>query len=236
MSLTLLSLFVLAAGQSVDGVKPIADSTPKYAQAFAKQANDDPKILEKADPFLTSFFLSKAKSMAPLTQTKYSAAQIGICGIILNLFDEELGTAIKTPADRISKGSKDFDSFTEAEQAALTKRIAASPLLIDIKPGTTKEEIWKYFAGTYVGMLQARTTLWHISPKEPILLKWIAEDLKGCAEHAAKPEASSMPEVASAMKGLARFNGKTLDQATMREIGQQLELTLKSATPAKYRW
>lgn len=237
MSSALISLLVMwTSAQSIDGVKAIPDAAKNYAQALLAHSKDDESVLKRPDAFLASFFVAKAKSMAPLVHTKYTAAQMGLCGIVVGIYDTELGAEIKGPSDRISKGTKDFDSLTEVENEQIKKALIASPLLLVGKKETTKKELWKFFAANNLGMLNARVTVWYISPKQEILLKFIAEDIKGCVERGSEPDSKSMPEVATALKGFGKFVGKTLDEPTMREVGLQVEATLKAATPAKYRW
>jgi hypothetical protein len=237
MLLTALSALILGNPiQTIDGIKPVFDPAPKFAQALAKRAADDPAILQKADPFTSAFFIAKAKVMSKLVNTKYTAAQMGICGTILTIYDEKLGGAIKSAADRITKGAKDFDSLTDAEVEAIGKANLDTKLMIVGEPQTTAEQQWQFFAGTYLGMLAGYTTMWHISPKQPSLLKFISDGAKGCAEHAEKREASSSREISAALAGFSKFSGKTIDEATAREIGAQIEATLKAATLLKYRW
>jgi hypothetical protein len=107
----ILALACAAAFQTVNGVKPIPDPTPKFAQATAKMFTDSPTLMEKPDWFQAGFYSMKVKVMLPLMQTKYTAAQFGICGTMLGLHDPQLGLNIRMAADRISKGDKDFDSF-----------------------------------------------------------------------------------------------------------------------------
>lgn len=234
---TLVSLVLLSSpAQSIDGVKAIPDAAKSYAQALLAESKEDESVLSKPDAFRATFFMTKARTMAPLMQTKYTAAQMGLCGIVVGIYDEGLGAAIKGPADRISKGAKDFDSMTEEEDALLKKAMGTTPLLLIGKKETTKSDSWKFFAASNLGMLNARVTLWYISPKQETLLKLLAEDIMGCVERGGEADASAMPEVATALKGFNKFVGKRLDEATMKEVGLQVEATLKAATPPKYRW
>jgi hypothetical protein len=230
------ALLLTLPNQIIDGIKPVFDPAPKFAQAFVNRSQEEPAILQKADPFITAFFLGKAKSMAPLTQTKYTAAQMGICGTILNIFDPALGTSIRAATDRIGKGTKDFDVLTVEEREAIQKAQGESKLVLIANPKTTAADQWKFLAGTHLGMLAGYVTVWHISPKQVTLLQFISDGAKGCAEHAEKPEASGSSELATALKGFAKFSGKTIDEPTIREIGAQVEATLRAATPAKHRW
>lgn len=237
MLLAALSALILSTpSQVIDGVKPVFDPGPRFAQALAKRVTEEPAALQQADSFTTAYFMSKAKTMAPLVQTKYTAAQMGICGTILNLYDPTLGGAVRAGADRISKGTKDFDSLTTLEREEIQKASVASKLVLVGDPKVTQAQNWQFFAGTYLGMLAAYTTVWHISPKQQTLLQYISDSAKGCAEHGAKSEAGGSNEVATALKGFAKFSGRAMDEATIREIGAQIEATLKIATPLKYRW
>lgn len=237
MIAAVISMLVLSsAPQSVGGVKAIPDGARNYAQALVAWSKDDESVLSKPDTFLASFFMSKAKSMAPLYHTKYTAAQMGLCGIVLGIYDTDLGASVKSPADRITNGKDDYGDLTDAEKERISKAMVATPLMIIGKRDTTKADIWKFFSATSLGMLNARVTMWYLSPKQETLLKWIAEDVKGCAEKGGEADGSAMPEVATALKGFSKFVGKKLDEATMKEIGAQVDATLKAAVPAKYRW
>lgn len=236
-ALTLAVLIPTQPLQTINGVKPIYDPTPKFAQAQAKQMGDIAEASLTPDMFAAGFYSMKVKSMVSLVQTKYTAAQFGICGTMIGAHDLTLGNAIKSAGDRISKGDKDFDSFTEAEQEAIRKAFSNDKSPFNPVANTNnKGRFDRYIAGGSLGSLCAFTTIWHISPKQPTLLKLIGDAVDGCAEAGAKNAESLDPEIATNLKGFARFKGKTYDEATMKEISGQIEATLKSAVPAKFRW
>jgi hypothetical protein len=240
MSLALICAAFIAAPspmQVIDGIRPVDVGTPKYARAFVKQATEGAANLVSPDLFAAGYFSTKAKMMSPLVNTKYTAAQMGVCGTVLGLYDTKLSQAIKSAADRVIKGSKDFDSFTKEEQDAIGKAISAADSPISLfSENRSATDQWQYFAGAYLGTVAAYATVWHISPKQPALLSLIKDAVKGCAEHGAKAEGSSRNAVAENLKGFAKFQGRTLDEAAMREIGAQVEATLRASVAEKYRW
>jgi hypothetical protein len=240
MQIAALLIAVLAfptGGQTVNGVKPIPDPTPLFAKAFVKRITEDAVFASKPDMFAAGYFSMKVKMMIPLTQTKYTAAQIGVCGTMLGLYDPELSKTIKAASDRITKGDKDFDSFTKPEQEAINKAIAneTSPLY-PLGKTATKESHWEYMSGAFLGAVCAYSTLWHLSPKHAMLLTTLAESTKACAEQASEPEAAARKDIVAGLSGFAKFQGKTFDEATMLEVSKQVEATLKSSLPEKYRW
>jgi hypothetical protein len=224
-------------GQTVNGIKPIPDPTPLFAKAYVKRIQEDAEFAAKPDMFAVGFYAMKVKMMIPLSQTKYTAAQIGVCGTMLGLYDPELSKTIKAATDRITKGDKDFDSFTKTEQEAINKGIAneASPVYPFAKPAT-KASTWEYMSGAFLGAVCGYTTLWHLSPKQPVLLTTLSQAAKSCAEQASEPEAPTRREIAESLKGFAKFAGRTFDESTMLELGKQIEATLKVSLPEKYRW
>ncbi|HVT13843.1 MAG TPA: hypothetical protein VHE55_16390 [Fimbriimonadaceae bacterium] len=229
---------LLARPQTIDGIKPVFDPTPKYSQAYVKQLKELGGLDGSSpDLFAIGFFSMKVKMMMPLVQTKYTAAEMGVCGTMLGIYDPEVTKAVKAAVDRITGGTKDFDSFTKEETDKVSSLMAkdSSPLY-PFKQGRTEEQQRQYFAGGSLGSLCAYTTVWHISPKQPQLLKLIGDSIKGCADAAGKPEAKSRPDVAAALNEFAKFQGKTYDEATMREIGKQIEATLKASLDPKFRW
>ena len=233
-----LALTLLLASQAVDGIKPIIDGTLNYAKAYVGQVSANPEMAQKPDPFAAGFWTQRAKVMAPLMHTKYTASHLGISGVVLGLHDKDVAASVKAPAERIKGGTKDFDNLTKDEQDAITKALGndQGTLWFVGKAGVTEAESWQYFAGSQLGTLSAYATVWHISPKQEILLKWIGESIEGCAEQAGKQGAASRGDLAEALKGFAQFKGKTLDEATMRGIGKHIENTLRISLPEKYRW
>ncbi len=222
--------------QSIDGVKAIPDAGPKFASAYFKQVNDNLSMGKTPDYFVVGYFMSKAKVISAVVNTKYTAAQMIISSAVLGFYDEKLGAAIKVATERITKGAKDFDSFTKPEQEAVAAAFTVSPINAIAKEGIKQDILWRFYSGSQAGMLAGYLTCWYISPKQEILLKFIGESVEGCAERATKPEATSYPELSASFKGFEQFKGKTIDDATARALGVQLEATLKSALPAEYRW
>lgn len=236
-ALALTFTILSSPAQAVDGVKPIFDPTPKYSKALAAYFQDDSAVLVKPDMFMVGFYSMKIKGMSPLVQTKYTAAQMGICGTMLGVFDDKVGEAVKAATGRITTGSKDFDSFTEAEQKAINGALAnSSSDLYPFNEKVGKEGLDRYMAGASLGSLCGYLTVWHISPKNETLLKFIGASVDGCVEAAGKPDGKLSSDVIANLKGFSRFKGKTYDAATMTEISKQIEITLKSSVPAKYRW
>lgn len=236
MLTTLICTIALAAPrQAIDGIKPVLEGTREYAQAFAKYANDNPATVSTPDWFMVGYFSTRGKVLASLVNTKYTAAHAGICGTMLGLYDQEVTAAFKAGADRIIKGSKDFDSFTKEEKDAIAKALAneKSPIYPFIP--ARKMIPWDYFAGAHLGTLSAYATAWNISPKEKTLLRWIDDSLKACVEHGAKTD-HVRKDISDQLKAFSKWQGKTLDEATMREIGGQLARTLRASIPEKYRW
>jgi hypothetical protein len=228
--------FLIAPNQTVNGVQPIFDSGPKFAQAYAKRLNDEKTLETTPDYLVVGYFIMKAKVLAPMQHTKYTAAQMGICGTILSLYDTKLSMAIKLAADRVTKGSKDFDFLTKAEVDAIEKASGDSPYGTLKAMELSKTAAWESFTGNSLGMLAAHLTIWHISPKNEILLKWLAEDVQGCADQSAKLTVANRRELVDGLRGFSKFTGKKLDAATLREVGAHLETVLKAATPQKFRW
>lgn len=237
MVATLLAASLLgAAPQSIDGVKPVNDSAGKYAQAFVKQLNDDPEITKKPDPFLVGYFVMRAKTLMPLMHTKYTAAQTNLCGIILGVFEPEVGEAMKAATSRVIAGAKDFDTFTEAEIAAVNKPMAKPGSLLSPLTHLEGGARWDYFAGGSLGALSAYTVAWHLSPTSKTFLEWVEEALQACVTQADKPGRERRAELAEALLAFRGSQGKPLDAAAMARIGQLIEASLKAATPAKHRW
>ena len=232
-----LPLLVLSfvAAQTINGVKPVDDGTRKYAVAFVKQASEIPAVAQKPDPFMAGYFSYRAKVMASLIHTKYTAAYMGICGTVLGLYDEGASKAIKAASDRITKGSKDFDSLTADEVESINKELARWNPSIENLTGFGGEGAGPFLAGARLGMLAARVTVWHISPKQKILLTDITDAIKGCSETGEKGQGGN-PDVAQALRGFASFKEKEMDEATVRSVGKQIESVLRASLPEKYRW
>jgi hypothetical protein len=240
----MLSTFICAAllaspsPQVINGIRPAIDGMVPYAQAYAKYSGDDLGLITNKDYFAIGYFGYKAKFMSALTNTKYTAAVMGICGTMLGLWDAESKKAVKTGTDRISSGSKDFDTFTQAERDAIGKALTNDtngmfPITMQQKK---PEVLMDYSTGMALGGLSAYITLWHISPKQPILLEYISTSVDSCATAGTKLTNPARKDLADQLKLFAQFKGKTIDEPTVREIAKQIELTLRSSVPEKYRW
>jgi hypothetical protein len=237
LALTCAAGIAFAQPQTINGVKQVFDPTPKYARAILASTEGDANADKNPDMFVAGFFAMKVKTMIPLVQTKYTSAQIGICGTLLGFYDEGARTAISTAKDRIMNGTKDFDSFTEEEKKSIGEPLANPKSVLypfDEKKG--KSGLANYMAGASLGSLCGYMTLWHISPTNASLLKYIGEAVDSCAELPKKADIKLSADVLAGFKGFEKFKGKTYDAATMGEISKQLESTLKSSLPAQYRW
>jgi hypothetical protein len=133
------------------------------------------------------------------------------------------------------KGEKDFDKLTPEEVEAINKALAKLNPYPEKLPGIADEGARPYLAGARLGMLASRVTVWHISPKQKILLGDMADALKALAESGEKGQGLSA-DLTAALKGFAEFKDKELDEATVRKVGKQIEAALRASLLEKYRW
>jgi hypothetical protein len=231
----LLCLFLPTFYQTINGIKPVDDGTKSYAKAFVKQYTENPSTSSKQDQFLVGYLSFRSKVMASLVNTKYTAAHLGMCGTMLGIYDADAGRAIKVAADRITKGDKDFDSLAPLEVEAINKALAKFNPFTEKLPGKAEAGAGPFLAGARLGMLASRVTLWHISPKQKILLGDMTEAMKACAE-SGETGKDLNADLASALKEFAAFKDKELDEMTVRKIGKQIEIALRASLPEKYRW
>lgn len=238
MLLPLLVAGAVALPQVIDGIRPVDDRTVEYAKAFLKQVQDEPEALSEPDPFMAGYFGFRAKALAPLLHTRYTAAQMGLSGVVLQLFDPKLAAAVAKATDRIKQGPKDFDSLTEDEREAINAAWSAEGGLNRkfLLGEVSESDRWRYMAGAALGEASAHLTVWHISPKQPILLEWIQRAMKSCREHAERPEAAKHQGLAQAMRAFSVHEGKAVDETRVRAIATSVEEALKASLPSKYRW
>lgn len=229
---------LVANAQTVDGVKPIDDGARQYAVAISKHASDSPDVLKSADPFLAGFFSFRGKMMAPLMHTKYTAAMMNLSGIIMGLYDEGAAKAFRAPYERIVQENKDFNKLSEAEIRAIGEAIMKdegpfNPLASAYTKGSPA---WRFRAGMSAGSLSAYITVWHLSPKQEILLDWIKGAVESVAKAGSESKEPADKPFAAALAAFSKFKGKTLDAATMGELAAHLSAALKLTLPEKYRW
>jgi hypothetical protein len=224
--------------------KYVDDGTRDYSRAlvpFTDGTAAHRAALEKAKPFIVGLYGFKAMRLASLPFDGLEGANIGICGTMLSIVDDEISPVLKDMAERSKKTHPAFIDATEAEKAALQKFAVQKyykKYVLDLGPPPVdvrkKDPLsaWKFDAGSSLGDLAGLLTQWFSLPNNAKFDATVASQLRALEKLANEAPVGVSADFKTNLKDLAKYGAQSqYSPAVQQEIGAAMKRALLSAMP-----